>query len=109
MRNQQLQEPHGHHEPKQHQLGRTSGGVQRLRRQWALRARCSGGGDYGSARHAQQGGLEGLKLYGMVGVPGAREEGEWSGLPASCLPAAAQAATRCQPAATLYLLPRWSR
>ena len=29
------------------------------------------------ARSAQEGGLEGLKLYGMVGVPGEREEGGW--------------------------------
>ena len=33
------------------------------------------------ARSAQEGGLEGLKLYGMVGVPGEREEG---GCPRGC-------------------------
>ena len=32
-----------------------------------------------AARNAQAGGLEALKLYGMVGVPGEREEGERGG------------------------------
>ena len=68
-----------------------------------------------AARAAAEGGLEGLKLYGMVGVPGEEEEGEAGGVcsyAAACLPGPAPQTGPCSsPLHTLHTpLPQtWTR